>query len=99
LDTNDLSPLAHKGIIITAENFDSNLTLQYGLRASKCKNEEEYLDTVERLTKRLQKMDEDELSWSVFFGEEPNMKELHKTLKQILKNIREVRKLPMEERG
>jgi hypothetical protein len=50
MDTDDLSREAYKGIIIEAELFTHDLTLHYGVLASSCKNESDYINKAEKLT-------------------------------------------------
>jgi hypothetical protein len=52
MDTDDLSKEAYKGIIAEAENFDPDLTLQFGLLSYDCANEDEYLDKSKELIKK-----------------------------------------------
>lgn len=42
MDTDDLSTEAFSGITIESEKFDRDLSLQFGLLASQCKDEEDY---------------------------------------------------------
>lgn len=43
MDTDELSTETYEGVI-AVEKFNSDLALQFGLLASDCKNEEEYLN-------------------------------------------------------
>ena len=43
MDTDELSTEAYRGILIEAEKFNHDLTLQFGLISYSCKNEIEYL--------------------------------------------------------
>ncbi|TVQ06172.1 MAG: hypothetical protein EA359_01525 [Balneolaceae bacterium] len=95
MDTDDLSTEAYQGIIIEAERFDHDLTLVFGVMASDCKDEEEYLDMALVLIHELRSMDEEELT-DVFFGKIPDIKSLNLTLGRIVKNIDQVRKIPKE---
>ena len=97
MDTDDLSNETYQGVIIEAEKFDHDLTLQFGVLASKCKDEEEYLHKASVLINELRSMDKEELS-DVFFGNLPHMKALKVTLDRITVNIAEVRKIPVEKR-
>lgn len=49
MDTDDLSRTTYKGIILEAENFNHDLTLQFGLLASDCKDDDDYLNQAEAL--------------------------------------------------
>jgi len=97
MDTDDLSKEAYYAIIEEAERFTHDLTLHYGLLADNCENEEEYLSKAEKITKKILDCNDIELD-DVFWGEPPEKKALHKVLRQIIKNIENVRKIPMEKR-
>ncbi len=43
MNTDDLSREAYKAVMIEAEKFDHDLTLRFGVLASQCDNEDEYL--------------------------------------------------------
>lgn len=92
MDTDDLSAEAYKGIIIEAEKYNHDLSLQFGVIASSCKNENEYLDKAKELIKEIRGLDNDELS-DIFFGSLPDLDALHLTLDKILSNISEVEKI------
>ena len=55
MDTDELSTETYKGIIIEAGKFNPDLALQFGLMASSCKNEKEYLIKAKNLIKEIQK--------------------------------------------
>jgi len=95
MDTDDLSTEAYRGIIIEAEGFDHDLTLRFGVMASDCKDEEDYLDMSLEFIHELRSMDEEELT-DVFFGKLPDNKSLNLTLDRIIQNIEQVRKIPKE---
>ena len=48
MDTDDLSKEAYQGIIIEAEKFNHDLTLQFGLLADDCEGEIEYIEKSEQ---------------------------------------------------
>ena len=95
MDTDDLSTETYRGIIIEAERFDHDLTLQFGVLASHCKDEEEYLDMALELIDELRSMAGEELT-DVFFGNMPDIISLNLTLDRIIQNIGQVRKIPKE---
>ena len=97
MDTDDLSTEAYQGIIIEAEKFNHNLTLQFGVLASHCKDEEEYLDKASDLISEFKSMAEEELI-DVFFGTLPDIKSLNITLDRIIANIDKVRKNTKDQR-
>lgn len=97
MDTDDLSTEVYRGILIEAEKFNNDLTLQFGLIASSCKNEKEYLLRAKKLIKEIQELDKSDLS-DMFFGLPPDKEYLFLTLKKILTNISEVEKIPEDKR-
>ena len=66
MDTDDLSTEAYIGIIIVAGKFNDDLSLQFGLIASSCRNEKEYLHKAKNLIKEIKEPDESDLS-DIFF--------------------------------
>lgn len=99
MDTDDLSRTTYKGIILEAENFNHDLTLQFGLLASDCKDDDDYLNQAEALIIHWLKMeDKENLMDDIFFGEKVSAKAFKKTIEKILFNINEIKKTPMEKR-
>lgn len=98
MDTDDLSTEAYQGIIIEAEKFNPDLTLQFGLLASECKNEDEYLTKASALVSEIRSLEEEELL-DMFFGNLPDAKSLNLTLDRIKENIENVKKIPKEKRN
>lgn len=97
MDTDELSSEAYEGIIVEAEKFNHDLTLPFGLLASSCENEKEYLVEAKKLIKEIKSLTTYELS-DVFFDSIPDKKDLHRSLYSILANILAVEKIPEEER-
>mgnify|MGYP006151527157 CR=1 FL=1 len=99
MDTDDLSIPTYTGVIIEAEKFNHDLTLQFGLMASDCKDDNDFLNQAEALIKKwLNEDDMFNLVEDIFFGESVNEKEFKKTLNKLVSNIAEIRKTPMEQR-
>ena len=97
MDTDELSQEAYTAIIIEAEKFNHDLTLQFGVLASSCENEKEYLLKARELIKEIQQLDRPGLS-DIFFDSIPNKKKLDVTLKKMIANISEVENIPEEKR-
>ena len=97
MDTDELSTEVYDGIIIEAEKFNHDLTLQFGLMAASCNNEGEYVQKAKELIKQIQTLDKSDLS-DMFFDSPPAKKYLLLTLKKILANIAELEKIPEEKR-
>lgn len=99
MDTDDLSIPTYNGIIIEAEKFNHDLTLQFGVLASNCKDDDDYLNNAEAIIKDWLKEDDFEnIIDDIFFGEPVDEVEFKNTLFKILANIAEIRKTPMKER-
>lgn len=99
MDTDDLSIPTYNGIIIEAEEFNHDLTLQFGLLASDCKDDDEYLNKAEKMIKNWLKVDDfEEMIDDIFYGEPVDEEEFRNTLNKILSNITEIRKTPMGKR-
>ena len=97
MDTDDLSNETYKPVIIEAEIFNHDLTLQFGVLASSCKNEEDYLLNAEKLVHQMREMDEYDMD-DLFFGNPPSKASFMKALDKISNNIIKVRKIPIDKR-
>ncbi len=99
MDTDDLSKATYNGVLIEAEKFNHDLTLQFGVLASGCKDDDDYLNQAESLIKDwLNENDIFSLIDDIFFGQEVNEDAFRITLHKIQYNIAEIRKTPMKER-
>lgn len=97
MDTDNLSIEAYKGIIIEAEKFSHGLALLFGVLASDCKDEKEYLKDAEQLISEIRTLDEEELI-DLFFGNLPDTKSLKLAFDRITANIDLVREIPKKQR-
>ncbi len=99
MDTDDLSVETYKAILIEAEKFHHDLTLQFGVLAGDCKTDNEYLDVSESMIKEwLTDLDLEEIIMDIFFDNPPSKKDFKKILDKLLINIENVRKTPIEKR-
>ncbi len=99
MDTNDLSRETYNAIVYTAEYFHHDLTLQFGVLASDCDTDDEFLDKSELLIKEWQTIwESDEIIVDIFFDDLPSIKDFSKIIDKILLNIESVRKIPIEKR-
>lgn len=99
MDTDDLSKVTYNGIILECEKYNHDLTLQFGILASACKDDNDYLNHSEALIKDwLSNKDFDVIADDIFFGESVDLNTCKATLRKILANINEIRKTPMNER-
>lgn len=99
MDTDDLSIPTYNGIIIEAEKYNHDLTLQFGVLAAQCKDDDDYLNNAEEIIKTwLADKDFDVIADDIFFGVQVDLSEFRKVLEKLLSNINEIRKTPMGER-
>lgn len=97
MDTGELSEETYKAIMIEAEMFNHDLTLQFGLLSGECKDENDFIEKSILLIKEMKSYDEIDLD-DLFFGNPPEMSDFHIALIKILDNIVEVKKIPTENR-
>ena len=97
MDTGDLSEETYRAIMIEAEIFNHDLTLQFGLLSGNCKDEDDFVEKSIRLINIMEKYDEIDLD-DLFFGNPPKMNEFKIALKKIFDNIVELKKIPTESR-
>lgn len=97
MDTDDLSREVYNGILIEAEKLTHDLTLHYGLLSYDCKNETEYMEKVEKLTKEILNLEDYELE-DLFWGNLPDKNKLNFTLRKIISNIEDLKKIPINKR-
>ena len=97
MDTDDLSTETYQAIIIEAEKYNHDLTLQFGLLASECEDEHEYIQSSLELIDYLRKGDK-QFMFDVFFGDIPDTKTLNSVLDRISNNILKVQAIPLEKR-
>lgn len=97
MDTDNLSNESYEGILIEAEKLSHDLTLHFGVLSSDCKNETEYLDKAEKLTKEIMNAEDWEMD-DLFWGNPPEKDKLVLTCKKILENIQKVKSIPIEKR-
>ncbi len=90
MDTHDLTEEVYRGIIIEAERYDHNLTLQFGVLSYDCKDEAEYIVGAKKLIKLLRKATNAEID-DVFFGDPWNRKDLTAALDRISDNINKLK--------
>jgi len=97
MDTDDLSRETYDGILMEAERLTHDLTLHFGVLASDCKDEFDYIEKAKLLIKEIRDSDDEDL-YDIFWGNPPDKKELYRTFDNILKNIEEVEAIPIEKR-
>lgn len=97
MDTDNLSREAYEGILMEAEKLTHDLTLQFGVLSGDCKNETEYIDRAEKLTREIMQAEDWEID-DLFWGNSPEKEKLEFTCKKILENIKKVKSIPVEKR-
>lgn len=97
MDTDNLSKETYEAVLGTAEKFHHDLTLQFGLLSSYCDNDDEFLDESEALIKDwLELNDLQYVAEDIFFEDPPT--EFRNILINILGNIANARRIPIEKR-
>ncbi|HLF35083.1 MAG TPA: hypothetical protein VI583_12645 [Cyclobacteriaceae bacterium] len=97
MDTDELSKESCSGILLQAEKYHHDLTLQFGVLSHDCENEEEFIEASIGLIRELKMAEADEIE-DVFFGEKQNLTKLYKALDKILANIEKVKTIPFKKR-
>lgn len=97
MDTGDLSEEAYRAIMIEAESFDHDLTLQFGLLSGHCKDEDDFVQQSIKLIHSMKRYDEIDLDW-IFFGNPPEMDKFQIALRKVSENIVELKKIPSGKR-
>jgi len=97
MDTGDLSEETYRAIMIEAERFSHDLTLQFGLLSYDCADEEVFIEKSVQLINEMISYDEVDLN-DMFFGNPPETSDFHIALTRILDNIVELKKIPSKRR-
>ena len=97
IDTGDLSEEAYRAVMIEAELFNHDLTLQFGLLSYECEDENDFLEKSKMLINDIKK-DSDSAIEKIFFGESIEKDQLYKTLDRMLVNIENVLSIPFGKR-
>jgi len=97
VDTDDLSRDAYDAVILTAEKFHPDLTLQFGLMADDYSSEDDYLKEIKNLVSDLQKHLQSGID-EIFFDNPPQKKDFKAILIDINNNIDKVLRTPFEKR-
>ena len=76
MDTGDLSEDVYYAIMVEAERFNHDLTLQFGLLSYECKDEDVFLEKSKKLIYEMKKYNEIDLD-DMFFGNPPGEDQFH----------------------
>lgn len=90
MDTDDLTDETYKAIIIEADKFSHDLTLQFGLLSGDCENEAEFIEQSILLIDEMKTYDEVDL-YDMFFGNPPDQAEFQAALARIIHSINELK--------
>ncbi len=91
MDTGDLSEETYRAIMIEAEMFNHDLTIQFGLLSGNCRDENDFVEQSIKLLNEIEKYDQIDLD-DMFYGNPPAMNEFHLILKRILDNIAQLKR-------
>jgi hypothetical protein len=91
IDTDELSDEVYEAIIGGAEEFNHDLTLQFGVLSYRCSDENDYIKKSKMLIKEMLRYDKDDIH-DLFYGNPPPKKQFHDALNKILENIANLKK-------
>ncbi len=97
MDTDDLSEEAYEAIILQSERFHHDVTLQFGVLSSSCKDESEYLENSLLLIEDIESDFEYAIA-TIFFEKAPTIEKFKIFLNKLKESINEVRKIPINKR-
>ncbi len=97
MDTDYLSEQAYDAVIRKAEKFHHDLTLQFGVLASDCKNESEYLKEALLFIKECESNIEEAIE-EIFYENIPQINKFKSALQDIKESIKEVQRIPNDKR-
>ena len=98
MDTDELSEETYKAVIITSEKFNHNLTLQFGLLASDCSDDNDYLMKANALINDWKLNLADSINDIFFDTAKPTNLRFENVLSNIQKQIEKVISIPIEKR-
>jgi len=98
MDTDELSEETYKAVIITSEKFNHNLTLQFGLLASNCSDDNEYLEKANQLIIEWKSDLTNSINDIFFDTKKPTKLSFENVLIKIENQIKKVIRIPIEKR-
>lgn len=99
MDTDDLSKETYKAVLIAAEKFHHDLTLQFGLLSYNCHTDDDFLNKAEALIKSwLSESDLQFVISDIFFERRPAETRFRHVLQSILHNISSVKEISPDKR-
>ena len=98
MDTDDLSNKTYKAVLITAEKLSHNLTLQFGLLADECLDDDDYLTKANSLIVKWRANLTGNILYIFFDVAHPTPIKFEKVLLKIQQKIESVQNIPIEKR-
>jgi hypothetical protein len=99
MDTDDLSRQTYKAVIITAENFHHDLTVQFVLLSYKCKTDDDFLDESAALIQSwLLENDLQHVIQDIYFEDPPSKRSFRRVLQTILNSISTIKEIAIDKR-
>lgn len=98
MDTDELSNETYKAILITSEKFNHNLTLQFGLLASDCTDDNDYLEKASQLIIDWKSDLANSINYIFFDTEKPTISSFENILLKIQSQSAKVIRIPVEKR-
>ena len=86
IDTGDLTDEIYNALMIEAERFNHDLTLQFGLLSYECDGEKDFILKSKELIAEMLRYNNADID-DMFFGNPPKTKDFHQALHKILFNI------------
>ncbi len=74
------------------------MTLHNELLSYDCKDETEYIDKADKITREIMQADDYKLD-NLFWGNPPEKEKLDFTLQKIISNIEKIKKIPIDKRN
>jgi hypothetical protein len=99
MDTDDLSKETYQAVIIAAEKYNHNLTLQFGLLSYECKDDDDYLVKANKLINAWKEDIADSINDIFFDVKKPDPTEFITVLNGIQNKIEKVFKIPFKKRN
>lgn len=98
MDTDELSEETYNAILITAEKFNHNLTLAFGLLSYQCSDDNDYLNKAKLLIDNMKSDLQGSINEIFFDTKKPRISTFEKVLNEIEHEIEKVIKIPIEKR-
>jgi len=98
MDTDELSEETYKAVLITSEKYNHNLTLQFGLLASECSDDNDYLEKANHLIIAWKSDLTNSINDIFFDTEKPKNSSFENVLLKIQNQIQKVLSIPVEKR-